>query len=125
MAESNRGPMIALHQNACCCQFTVNRKYRETVDVLRNFIQQKVNEITFGNHKDKAIAGTQLGIKLQEAINMRRVTKNVNHDDRVQNDAERLFIKAMLKRGSSAAESDQSKLRNLNGYSTIQDGDQA
>ncbi len=51
MAESNRGPLIALHQNACCCQFSIDRKYRETVTILGNFIQQKVDEITFGKHK--------------------------------------------------------------------------
>lgn len=38
MAESNRGPIVALHQNACVCQFIISRKYRESVTLLRNFI---------------------------------------------------------------------------------------
>ena len=51
MAESQRGPLIAMHQNACCCQFQIDRKYRETVTILRNFIINKVDEITFGHKK--------------------------------------------------------------------------
>lgn len=39
MAESNRGPLIALHKNSCCVQFAIDRKYRETVTILGNFIR--------------------------------------------------------------------------------------
>lgn len=51
MAEANRGPIVAMHQNSCCCQFLINRKYRETVTILRNFIIKKVDEITYGRGK--------------------------------------------------------------------------
>ena len=51
MAETNRGPLIAVHQNTCCCQFTIDRKYRETVTILRNFIVQMAEEITFSSRK--------------------------------------------------------------------------
>ena len=60
MAESNRGPLVAMHQNACCCQFLIDRKYRETVTILSNFIIQKVEEITFGRRK--------MHCSLQEAV---------------------------------------------------------
>ena len=83
MAESNRGPLIALHQNACCCQFTINRKYRETVTILRNFIRQKVDDITFGNYK---------ACSLQEALDQRRTTRNISNDLRVTNSYERKLL---------------------------------
>jgi len=81
MAESNRGPLIAMHQNACCCQFTISRKYRETTTILRNFIIAKVDEITFGNKK--------MHSSLQDAVNQRRKTAHASNDQRVIESSER------------------------------------
>ena len=84
MAETNRGPLIAVHQNTCCCQFTIDRKYRETVTILRNFIVQMAEEITFSSRK--------MHRSLQEAVNQRRMTRNVNHDSRVAESYERQHL---------------------------------
>ena len=85
MAESNRGPLIAMHQNSCCCQFMIDRKYRETVTILRNFIIQKVDEITFGRKK--------MSRTLQQAVLHRRKTCNINNDVRVMKSDERAIAK--------------------------------
>ena len=39
MAETERGPVIALHQNTCCVQFCLDKKYRETIKIFTNFLE--------------------------------------------------------------------------------------
>ena len=95
MAESNRGPLIAIHKNSCCVQFAIDRKYRETVIILGNFIRQKIDEITCGKKLSKS---------LQEAVNKRRKTRNINADARVPNSDETKHLKALARSISSRQE---------------------
>ena len=46
MADSARGPLVALHQNTVACQFSLNPTYKETTQILKNFVEQKIQEIS-------------------------------------------------------------------------------
>ena len=75
LAESDRGPLIVTHENTCCVQFQLSRKYRETVKILSNFIARTVQEITF---KQRKVHRT-----LAETISKRLMTMHINPDHRV------------------------------------------
>ena len=53
------------------------------MSILRNFIRQKVDDITFGNNK---------ACSLQEALDFRRTTRNISNDLRVTNSFERKLM---------------------------------
>lgn len=38
-----RGPVVAIHGNTVATQFGIDRQYPETVQILRNFIEQVYN----------------------------------------------------------------------------------
>ena len=60
MAESERGPQIAIHKNSLVCQFHIELKYPQTVQILTNFIRQHLILIQ-NSHISK------LGMKIDEA----------------------------------------------------------
>ena len=93
MAESNRGPLIAMHSNSVCCQFTIDRKYRETVTILKNFVTQKVEEITYGSKR--------MACSLQEAVDQRRQTKHISNDERVTESMDHNLIKLLTRENRS------------------------
>ena len=74
MAETERGPVVVLHSNTCAVQFNLDRKYPETVQILKNYLEQKLYEISYSK---------MVHMTLQDAINERRVNRNVNNDERV------------------------------------------
>eukprot|EP00347_Sterkiella_histriomuscorum_P002132 403369345 len=45
IAESERGPQIAIHKNTLALQFQVDKKYKETVQIMLNFVNQKMQQI--------------------------------------------------------------------------------
>lgn len=45
LAESDRGPQVALHRNTVAVQFQIDQKYKETVQLIQNYIQIKMSEI--------------------------------------------------------------------------------
>jgi hypothetical protein len=45
MAESDRGPQVATHKNTVAIQFQVDHKYKETVQLLQNYINIRMSEI--------------------------------------------------------------------------------
>ena len=83
MAESDRGPMLALHMNSLCTQFSLDRKYKESVQIFKNFVEQKMHEVSYANRLD---------LNLASAANVRRRTQNENMDFRIQSQAERQQI---------------------------------
>lgn len=62
------------------------------MQILSNFISQKVNEITFSTDK--------MHSSLQEAVNQRRMTRNINNDSRVFNSSARKQFDIFQKEGT-------------------------
>ena len=73
IAESKRGPLVAYHQNCCVTQFTISRKYRESVQFLSNFLGQKILDISYSHI---------VHLSLKEAVEKRRT--HVVMDERVE-----------------------------------------
>lgn len=42
MAESERGPIVALHNNSLCLQYNLDLKYKETIRIFKNFVEEKI-----------------------------------------------------------------------------------
>ena len=83
MAESHRGPMLAVHQNTCSVQFQISSKYPETTKILENFVRRHAKQIAQrSTHK-----------RLKDTIGPRKMDMNINNDERVLNKPE---IKQLL-----------------------------
>lgn len=45
LAESNRGPQVAIHEYSICVQFDITAKYPESSIILFNFLKKYMNSI--------------------------------------------------------------------------------
>ena len=55
IAESERGPQIAIHKNTVAVQFQVDKKYKETVQLLRNYVDIKMQLIQNAGKIDETL----------------------------------------------------------------------
>lgn len=68
LADGERGPQIAEHQNSIVTQFPIQSKHKETVKLLQNFILQALS---------KVVIEGKVGIKLNEAFEKIKQSKQI------------------------------------------------
>lgn len=52
IAESEGGPMLVQHINAVGTHFYIEKRYKDTTQLLTNFIEKSVNEIVNNGRTD-------------------------------------------------------------------------
>ena len=63
MAESERGAQITAHMNTVALQFHVDKKYKETVKILSNYIRHKTQQIHLKDKLDLTLDQAYLKLK--------------------------------------------------------------
>ncbi|CDW91520.1 UNKNOWN [Stylonychia lemnae] len=56
IAESDRGPQVAIHKNTLAVQFQIEKKYPESVQILNNFVSIKLSMIQSNGKIDQTLA---------------------------------------------------------------------
>lgn len=70
LAENDKGPQIVEHNNTLAVQFTVERKYLETVKLLNNFITRMSEDIKVIFVYYEIRLSTELAQKLEIITNL-------------------------------------------------------
>lgn len=71
--DSDKGPMVLLHENSVLVNFQINNKYKETTKILYNFIKKKFKEVQdkefrFHEIRDVNEAEFALGYKCDDNV---------------------------------------------------------
>jgi hypothetical protein len=77
LADSDKGPMIALHRNTVCTQFPIDVLKLETLVLLQNFVSKTLTDISNSS--------TRLDMNLQDAIDEIQSKKTESIEPRLMN----------------------------------------
>ena len=91
LADSERGPQITTHLNTCAVQFHIDPKYKESTQILTNFVKHNLLRIQNEGKVDITLESAYLKSKENTLINLQaqkaaQVAKEYEQNEYIQHE---------------------------------------